>query len=343
MYNPYKTALVKIKDIKDEASEIKLFTLVFEDKKEQKKFNPLPGQIVEIGFPGFGEGPFAPCSCGLQKIFFQICVRSVGQLTKKLHKLKIGDKLTMRGPYGLGTFPENDRNLLLIAGGLGLAPLRPLIQKYTKLPQSSSDGGARHETEHPPERLKFRQNDSAELAFSRAGKTAPEILLRNITSHSAKTADRQPSSLGKLPPGGASFKGEGVKRIQLFYGVRSQKDMIFKDEYDEWKKYIDLHITLDQQEKGWKGHIGLITTLLQDVKIVDNPIAILCGPPAMFKFILQELKKIGVKDEDIYMSLERRMHCGVGVCQHCAIGSKYVCKDGPVFRWSEIKNIEGVI
>ncbi len=300
MHNQYKTTTVRIKDIKEETAEIKLFTLVFEDKKEQKKFNPLHGQIVEIGVPGFGEAPFAPCSCGIQKDFFQICVRDVGRLTKKMHSLKIGDKLTVRGPYGLGTFPENNRNLLLIAGGIGLIPLRPLILKYVKL----------RENEHGNTRKK---------------------LLQNITS------PQPPASAGRSP------KGEGVKWMQLFYGVRSQKDMIFKDEYDDWEKYIDMRVTRDKEEKGWKGHAGLITTLFQEVKIIENPVAILCGPPIMFKFVLQELKKIGVKDEDIYMSLERRMHCGVGVCQHCAIGSKYVCKDGPVFKWSEIKNINGVI
>lgn len=285
MINPYKTTTVKIKNIKNEAPEIKLFTLVFEDEKRRENFHPLPGQIVEIGVSGFGEGPFAVCSCGFEENNFQICVRKAGRLTNKIHSLMVGEMMEMRGPYGMGVFPETDRNLLLIAGGIGLIPLRPLILKYTKI----------HEKENE--------------------------LTRKCPS--------------------ASF--EVNQKFQLFYGVKSQKDMIFKSEYKEWEKYIDMHITLDKAEKGWAGHTGLVTTLFKDVKIVDNPIAILCGPPVMFKFILQELKKFNFKDEDIYMSFERRIHCGIGLCQHCAVGSKYICKDGPVFKWADVKEIKGII
>ncbi len=296
MFDPYKTTSVKIKDIRVEATEIKLFTLVFKDKKEQKKFNPLPGQIVEIGVPGFGEGPFAVCSCGFEKKYFQICVRRAGRLTNKMHSLMVGDVMTMRGPYGLGIFPETDRNLLLIAGGIGLVPLKPLIQRYVK--------------------KRGMENESARMQKKGAAEEKCRDALRCVSTR-----------------GG----------IQLFYGVRSREDMIFKSEYKEWKRYIDMHITLDKEEKGWKGHMGLITTLFNDVKIIDNPIAILCGPPIMFRFVLEELKERDFKDEDIYISLERRIHCGIGVCQHCAVGSKYICKDGPVFRWADVKDIKGII
>lgn len=273
MLNPYQTTKAKIKDIKEESSEVKLFSLFFLDKNFKKSFDPKPGQIVEVGIPGFGEGPFAICSCASEKDFFQVCVRRAGKLTNKMHEAKIGDIFTIRGSYGLGVFPEIKKNLLLIAGGLGLVPLRPLIYKYM-----------------------------ASLGYSH------------------------------LP-----------SQMQLFYGARSQDDLIFKDEYRRWRKYIDMHITLDKEEKGWDGHVGLITSLFRDVKMAENPIAILCGPPVMYKFALDELKRLKVKDEDIYMSLERRIHCGIGICQHCAVGSKYICKDGPVFRWRDIKNIKGVI
>ncbi|MFH1030754.1 MAG: FAD/NAD(P)-binding protein [bacterium] len=274
MLNPYQTTKVKIKDIKEESGEVKLFSLIFLDKKFKNSFEPKPGQIIEVGIPGFGEGPFAICSCVSETDFFQICVRKVGKLTKKMHEAKIGDIFTVRGPYGNGVFPEIKRNVLLIAGGIGLVPLRPLIYKYM-----SSLGDYSH-----------------------------------------------------LAP-----------LVQLFYGVRSQSDMIFKTEYKKWQKYIDMHITLDKEEKGWGGHVGLITSLLKDIKLVDNPIAILCGPPVMYRFVLEELKRLNFKDDDIYMSLERRIHCGIGLCQHCAIGSKYICKDGPVFRWKDVRNIKGVI
>ncbi|MFH0854091.1 MAG: FAD/NAD(P)-binding protein [bacterium] len=289
MLNPYQTVLAKIKDIRDESNEVKLFTLFFLDKNFKKDFNVKSGQIVEVGIYGFGEGPFAICSSVYEKDFFQICVRKTGKLTNKMHKAKIGDIFTIRGPYGLGVFPETKRNLLLVAGGLGLVPLRSLIYKYI----FGYFGG-----------------------YWRLQKfNAPIVAL----------------------------KGGFTPKAQLFYGARSQDDLIFKDEYRRWRKYIDMHITLDNEEIGWNEHSGVITTLFRDVKIVDNPIAILCGPPIMYKFVLDELKRLKFKDEDIYMSLERRIHCAVGVCQHCAVGSKYICKDGPVFRWKDIKSIKGII
>ncbi|MFH0857006.1 MAG: hypothetical protein V1860_03860, partial [bacterium] len=96
MLDPYLTTNIKIADINNETAEIKLFTCVFKDKKEQENFNPLPGQIVEIGVPGFGEGPFAVCSCGSNKKYFQICVRRAGLLTNKMHSLIAGEEMTMR-------------------------------------------------------------------------------------------------------------------------------------------------------------------------------------------------------------------------------------------------------
>ena len=117
----------------------------------------------------------------------------------------------------------------------------------------------------------------------------------------------------------------------------------FKNEYKIWKRSVDLQITLDKKCPTWKGHVGLITTLFDEIEVVRNAIAIICGPPIMYKFVLKKLKEKKFTDSDIYLSLERRMHCGIGVCQHCAIGSKYVCKDGPIFCWEEIKKIPGVI
>jgi len=275
MHNYYLTQKVKIKDIKQEAEGVKLFTLSFYNKKDAQNFDPLPGQFVEIGIPGFGEGPFVVCFCSDKRDSFQICARKIGRLTNKFHTLNIGDIITVRGPYGLGIFPKIKKNLLLIAGGMGLVPLRPIIH------------------------LKIRE-------------------------------------LIDIP-------NSDVAGLQLFYGVRSQKDMLFKDEYEEWGKYIDFNAILDNKEKGWQGPVGLVTDLFKNVDLIKDSVAILCGPPIMYKFVLRELKKLKFKDKDIYMSLERRMQCGVGVCQHCAIGEKYVCKDGPVFCWDDIKNIKGVI
>lgn len=269
MLNQYQTNPAIIKNIKTQATEVKLFTLEFKDKKPLLFY---PGQIIELSLPGFGEAPFAPCYTPDAKKF-QVCVRRVGRLTQKMHRLKKGDQVGIRGPYGRGYIKiPPAKNILLIAGGLGLIPLRPFILDY---------------------------------------------LLH----------------LARYPN----------QKVQLFYGARCLEDLLFKDEFSHWEKKIDVCLTLDKGCKNWQHHLGVITDLFRCKKVINDAIAIVCGPPVMYKFVIQELKNKNFKDEDIYFSLERRLHCGLGVCQHCAIGPYYVCKDGPIFRYDEIKEINGAI
>jgi NAD(P)H-flavin reductase len=138
------------------------------------------------------------------------------------------------------------------------------------------------------------------------------------------------------------------KKVQIFYGARTEDDLLFRDEYDLWMKNdIDFHLCLDKPTDKFKLSCpviqGLVTVLFEKAPLAENPVAFLCGPPVMYKFVLEKLTKAGFKDEDIFMSLERRMHCGVGVCNHCAVGSFFVCKDGPVFSWDQLKDIRGAI
>lgn len=270
MKNPYQTQSAKILKIDDEGSQSKLFTL-----EAPKGFKYRSGQFVMISLPGFGEAPFGFCSDPSLKNKFGICVRKAGMLTGALHNLKAGARVGVRGPYGR-PFPieiAQKRNLLLVAGGLGLEPLRPAIWEVVR------------------NRAKYQ-------------------------------------------------------KVQIFYGVCEESDLLFTKDYDAWKKKIDLHLTLDKP-KGvkipWACNIGVVTTLFDKVKLHENPVAFLCGPPVMYKFVIKKLKELNFKDEDIYLSLERRMHCGVGVCNHCAVGSFFVCQDGPVFSWAELKDIRGAI
>lgn len=269
MKNYYQTNPVVIEEARREAEDVKLFRLEFRNKKEQAAFSFRPGQFVELSIPGFGEAPFAICSSPAEKEYFEICVRKAGLLTAKLHSLKRRDKVGIRGPYGAGLFSlPREKNILLVAGGLGLIPLRPVIYS----------------------------------------------IIHN-------------------------FKG----RAQLFYGAKASKEFLFRSQYKSWKKHLDFQITLDKGEPGWKGHVGLITTLFDDVQVIKDAQAFLCGPPIMYRFVLKKLQEHGFKDEDIFISLERRMHCGVGSCQHCGFGPYYVCKHGPVFSWKDIKDIPNVI
>ena len=132
-------------------------------------------------------------------------------------------------------------------------------------------------------------------------------------------------------------------KIQIFYGTKHPNEFLFKDEFDTWRKNgIDLQLTIDKSCPEWNGCVGTVTVLFDKTPLVDNAQTFLCGPPIMFKFVIQKLKDKNFPTRDIYMSLERRMHCGLGICQHCAIGPKYVCKDGPVFSYEELREIPDV-
>lgn len=281
MRNPYSTHPLIITNIENQSAKVKLFTFKPEDRKnikcstDDKKIVKCwwPGQFIALSVPGFGEAPFAVCSSPSPCSEFQVCIQSKGGLTNKLFTMSVGDEVYFRGPYGNG-FPISKlsgRNILLIAGGLGLAPLRPLIQI--------------------------------------------------IINH--------PNEFGK---------------IQLFSGSREEKMMLFKNEYTVWQKNIDLNFTLDAPHENWAGFTGLITTLFDKNQIVKNAVAIICGPPVMYSPVIKKLLQKKVTELDIYVLLERRMHCGVGACQHCVlVNGKYVCKDGPVFNYAEIKNTPGAI
>lgn len=281
MRNQYITYPLTIADIENQNALVKLFTLKPENRKnikcgaDEKKIIKCwrPGQFIALSIPGFGEAPFAVCSSSNPCDGFQICAQKKGGLTSKLFSMSIGDKIYFRGPYGNG-FPVSKlskRNLLLIAGGVGLAPIRPLIQ----------------------------------------------------------IAVNYPNEFGK---------------IQLFSGSREEKSLLFKNEYAVWQKNIELNLTLDIADENWNKNIGIITALFDKVAINKNPIAIICGPQIMYPSVIKKLLKKKIAKSDIYIMLERRMHCGVGICQHCVlVNGKYVCKDGPVFNYTEIKDSPGAI
>lgn len=282
MKNPYIANSAIITNIENQNSLTKLFTLK-SSSGESIKCNPggesnfikcwWPGQFILLSIPGFGEAPFAICSMPSLCGEFQICIQRKGTLTDKIFELKSGEAISFSGPYGNG-FPLSritGRNILLVAGGLGLVPLRPLIQLINN---------------HPSE----------------------------------------------------------FRKIQLASGAREEKFLLFKNEYKNWQKNIDLNITLDSAEKNWGGHTGLITELFDKISLNAKPIVIMCGPPAMFLPVIKKLLRKKIAESDIFVMLERRMHCGIGLCQHCVlVGGRYVCKDGPVFNYTEIKNSPGAI
>ncbi len=128
--------------------------------------------------------------------------------------------------------------------------------------------------------------------------------------------------------------------VTLLYGSKTQKDLLFKEEYKKWGKTINVLLSVDKEDDPDPEvdacGVGQVTTLIDKVKTGKNTLAVMCGPPIMYKYAIQKLLGKGVKPERILVSLERRMKCGIGKCQHCTRGGKYVCTDGPVFTYKEI-------
>ncbi|MDO9043632.1 MAG: FAD/NAD(P)-binding protein [Desulfocapsaceae bacterium] len=131
-------------------------------------------------------------------------------------------------------------------------------------------------------------------------------------------------------------------KITFIYGARTPGMLLYRDELKQWaqREDIDLHITIDREAPGWDGLVGFVPTIAGDVApSPDNSVALICGPPIMIKFTMPPLEKIGWTDDQVYLSLENRMKCGEGVCCHCNVGPTLVCKDGPVFTRSQVKQL----
>lgn len=141
------------------------------------------------------------------------------------------------------------------------------------------------------------------------------------------------------------------REIQLLYGARNPSGLVFKDEYEKWERRgVEVHVTCDRRVGDWAGNIGLVTWLFNDtpapelekVKISEDAKLIVCGLPIMMHYCCIDLMKAGFHPEDVYLSLEAHMKCGIGKCGHCNIGSKYVCRDGPIFTYAETKALDGI-
>ena len=132
-------------------------------------------------------------------------------------------------------------------------------------------------------------------------------------------------------------------RIIILYGARNPSELLFTDEIAEWQARgdVEVHLTVDRGDENWKGNVGVITTLFPKIEVhARNTVAVPVGPPIMYRFVLMELLAKGIADGNIWLSLERRMKCGVGKCGHCQINHLYTCQSGPAFSYAEIKHLE---
>jgi sulfite reductase subunit B len=269
---PRKATIKRIEKLTETET---FFEIELDDKKP---LNHKPGQFVEVSIFGIGEAPISVSSAPNKNSSFELVVRRVGDVTGRLFKMKAGDKLGIRGPFGKGFDPTlfEKKHLLLASGGLGIVPMRSLINYVL----------------NKENRKKF-------------------------------------------------------KDITILYGAKQPSEALFMDEVEEWKKFPDVRceITVDQCAEGecWNGCVGLVTALFPTIKLdkfdSQDTIAVVVGPPVMYKFVIKCLQTLGIPDENIFVSLERRMKCGVGKCGHCQINGIYVCKEGPVFNYAEIKDL----
>jgi len=271
--NVYLPDIAIVDRIVDEIADVKTIFWHLENPERQARFRRfMPGQFAQVSILGAGEMPLSlPPSPTEDETFFT--VRRVGSVTAAMHALRPGDRFAVRGPYGNG-FPMEDyqgKNLIFVAGGIGLIPLRSCIVYAVQ--------------------------------------------------HRAR------------------YGG-----IQVFYGARTPKDLMYVDVLGEWERDpgFECHLSVDRGDETWKGNVGVVGSLFKKPGVqmtVENTIVFVCGPPVMFRFVLADLKNMGFEDRNMVSTLERYMKCGVGKCGHCCIGVAYVCVDGPVFTLEQIRRL----
>jgi NAD(P)H-flavin reductase len=247
------------------------FSLKLQPELGNEPFVFAPGQFNMLYVFGVGEVPISISGDPTRPDALVHTTRAVGAVTRAMKQLKVGDTIGVRGPYGT-SWPVDvavGSDVLVVAGGIGLAPLRPVIYH----------------------------------------------LLANRDKYG---------------------------KIVLLYGTRTPADILFRKELEKWRARFDLeaHITVDRAIGAWHGNVGVVTTLI--AKAPFDPVdcvAMVCGPEIMMRFTVLALQKRGIANSRMYVSMERNMKCGIGLCGHCQIEDHFVCKDGPVFSYERIKDL----
>ena len=259
-----------VTDIRKDTPDVKTFRVVGTDGK--KLFEHMPGQCAMVSVPGVGECMFSITSSPTNKEYMEFSIKKCGCVTEVLHAMEVGQQITVRGPYGRPFPVEEDfkgKDLLFIAGGIGLAPLRSVINYV------------RH----------YREN---------------------------------------------------YGKVVIVYGARSKDDLVDIEEIKtEWmnEPNVEVYLTIDKAQEGWDGHVDFVPAYVQELGLDSSMTAVLCGPPIMIKYTLAALLDLGFDKSRVYTTLELRMKCGVGKCGRCNVGDKFVCKDGPVFRMTELDEL----
>ncbi len=227
-----------------------------------------PGQFFEVSLPKYGEAPISVS--GIGEDYVDLTIRRVGKVTNEVFEQYVGDKLFMRGPYGNG-FDLDDyrgKELIVIAGGTGLSPVREVVDHFASNPDE-------------------------------------------------------------------------VKSLTAIVGFKSPADILFFEDIGRWKQTSEIILTVDCADTDVSCQVGLVTEFIPQLNIenIEEAVAIVVGPPAMMRFTTMGLMEIGFPEENIWISLERKMCCGIGKCGHCKINDVYICVDGPVFNYTKGKTL----
>ncbi len=256
-----------VREVVKETSDT--FTLKLEPESGGHASAFRPGQFSMLWVFGVGELPISISGDPADSAQLVYTVRSVGQATNSLVTQAVGTGIGVRGPFGTGWPVEaaRGRDVILCAGGIGLAPLRPVIYEVL-----------RHRDDYG--------------------------------------------------------------RLVILYGARSPHDLLYRKELAAWARHRDTQVlvTVDYGGMSWRGHVGVVTTLMKYARLrPSHAVAMICGPEIMMRFVALELAGHGMASNDVYLSMERNMKCAVGFCGHCQYGPHFICKDGPVFTYEQMK------
>ncbi|MBK8455907.1 MAG: FAD/NAD(P)-binding protein [Phyllobacteriaceae bacterium] len=230
-----------------------------------------PGQFNMLSVFGVGEAPISFSGEPTDNAHIVHTVRAVGPVSKALCHLKVGDTVGVRGPFG-NAWPMDHargRDVIVVAGGLGLAPVRPVLYR----------------------------------------------LMADRRSHG---------------------------RVTLLYGARNPGEILYRHEIEKWRTRldIDVEVTVDHATADWRGHVGVVTKLIGRARFDPaDAVAIVCGPEVMMRFAAKALADSGIPEKEIYLSMERNMKCGIGLCGHCQLGPLFICRDGPVFTQDRLRTL----